>query len=204
MSRISYLIGLFILFIMIFSCSQTGKISKEFIAELNKPVNVLTDKLRFDGVYHKANNPTAKDKYLYGAVIFFNNGMAYSSGSFQSLEEFQQWHQKYGDDKKSLQLWGVYNIISDTIKAIILEPYPAGLIGAGKWYECHYNGIIKNKDSILQWHLVPPYPAVNLKAGENEWLIKHAQQPVDLYFKNVPVDKIIDPNNAWINKFRIK
>jgi hypothetical protein len=142
--------------------------------------------------------------YIYGAIIFFNNGTIYIAGSFKSLEEFQIWHQKYDGDKKSIQIWGVYNISLDTISAIIFTPYTGGVLGGKKLYESHFQGIIKSRDSILQWRLVPPYPTVNLKAGENEWLIENAKKPINLFFKNVPVDKIIDPKKAWINKYRIK
>lgn len=189
---------------LMFSCGETRKVSKEFIAKINEPINNLDNKIRFDGVYHQATHPYAIDKYIYGAIIFFDNGTVYSAGSYKSLGEFQLWHQKYGDDKKSMQIWGVYDISSDTISALIFTPYPGGLLGGEKFYECHFQGIIKNRDSILQWHLVSPFPPVNVKAGENEWLIKNAQNPINLYFKNVPVNNIIDPKKAWINKYKIK
>lgn len=27
----------------------------------------------------------------------------------------------------------------------------------------HYRGILKNRDTIVQWQMVPPYPKVNMK-----------------------------------------
>jgi hypothetical protein len=204
MRKIAYLLASPFFYLLVFSCSQTKKLSKEFITNINKQTISFNNKIRFDGVYHQVTNSKAAGMYIYGAIIFFDNNATFSAGSYKSFEEFQVWQQMYNNDKKMMPYWGVYNIISDTIRSIILQPYPGGLLGGGKLYECHFQGIIKNRDSILQWHLVAPYPSVNMKAGENEWLINHAKESVDLYFKNVPTDKIIDPNKDWINKYRTR
>jgi hypothetical protein len=184
------------------SCSNTEKVTKEFIAKLNEPNKDFKDKIRFDGGYQKTKPGSADDPYLYGSIFFFNNGMAHIAGSFRSLDEFTLWYSKYASDKSSLQYWGAFHIADDTVKAIMYVPYQDGPIGSQKLYEAHYQGILANRDSILQWHVVPPYPSIDLRAGENKWLFEHEKEAVNLYFKNVPVEKVIDPSKAWINKYR--
>lgn len=204
MRKIVPFFALSFFFLLVFSCGQTRIFTKDFITKINEPTTNLKNKIRFDGVYHEATDTNAVGMYIYGAIVFFENGATYSAGSSKSLEEFQVYYPTYKDDKNDFYLWGVYNIIYDTITAIIFTPYPGGLLGGEKLYESHFQGIIKNRDSILQWHLVPPYPQVSKRAGDNVWLINNAKEPINLYFKNVPVDKIIDPKKDWIDKYRIK
>jgi hypothetical protein len=65
-------------------------------------------------------------------------------------------------------------------------------------------GILKNRDSILQWHMILPYPDIIMDAMNNKEVFDFFKKPKDLFFTNIPAMKFVDPNKAWINKFRDK
>jgi hypothetical protein len=190
--------------LLLMACGNRQKLPAQVISMPgSKPGD--TAHVRMDGGYQlkyvkdSFSRYGEEGPYLYGAIFFFDNGAVHYAGSSSTLDNLKAWHQKY-DTKDTRLNWGVYQMASDTLKVIIFKPYPGGLLGGQKLYASHYTGIVKNRDSILQWHLTPPYPAVNLKAGENQYLIEKEKKPVNLYFKSVPVETIMNPHKTWMDK----
>jgi hypothetical protein len=97
--------------------------------------------------------------------------------------------------------WGTYEVIGDTINASIYYLYS----GSGNFYrQPNFQGIIKNKNTILDWHVVEPYPKMNksLLRQHSRELKKHQ----NLYFVPVTIKPFMDSisEKAWVNKYRNK
>ena len=91
----------------------------------------------------------------------------------------------------------------DTINAIIYLVYRAkSRIRSVQLLQSHFRGIIKNRDTIKQWQMVPPYSKTAEEFHMNESLLRYLKTPKDLYFKPMPAKKMLDPSKAWINEFR--
>jgi hypothetical protein len=212
-----------IICLLIEGCSHTEKASTNFVESLNSKkdttvVNVLSHRV-FHHIekesYHYPvdyvnGKPTryVDTPYLEQPVFFFENKICLFEASTTTLES----KDLYLLDEKSKNYyygksgWGVYDIDKDTVKAIIYIDFWGGrfFTGLRQRYLCNFQGIIKNNDTILQWRLIPPFPPINMKISYNVNYIKYLKKPLDLYYKNVPAEKIINPSKAWINKYKIK
>jgi|GEM_PF-4939235 len=108
--------------------------------------SVDTSKVRFDGVYFSDNENT-------GEIVLTNQkGVAvWGSGSSKETHncDFYQ--------KINTSFIGQFTIIGNEIFAFAPYTY----IKRGKIYFSyltHFRGEIKNKDTITNWRVVPPYP----------------------------------------------
>ena len=191
---------------------------------LNQSSSGCDNKLSFDGAYNNLsidNIQKNKDTinrnqlesnpapYLDRPVIFFKNNMVlFLYGIIRDSIEFK--NELIPLTKKNIYLynlgtWGTYNCINDTIKAIIyMDYYDSPLNGRRKKILSYFEGIIKNKDTILQWHLVKPYPSVAENYDMNKIDFEDLKKGRNLYFKNATSIAMINPEKAWINKFKIK
>jgi hypothetical protein len=195
--------------------------NRQFSALINRK---LTNKhtnhiLRFDGAYHHIDSssyhhgtdykngiPTryVDTPYLDKPLIFFENGlMALNLSLYLNDTIFAQSMERFGTQKSSfLNDWGVYQIVGDTIKAIIYKSLtgdPFSQAGAIR-YQFGFEGILVNSDTILQWQMIGPYSDVFGRGNDYEY--KVLSTPRDLYFKKAPIKELINPDNAWINDFK--
>ena len=163
-----------IIFPLLVSCVRTENASKAFIELLENP-QIPKNKINFNGAYTfiseerfsipvtDANGKTnyVDTFYLNYPIFFFENGMVMNSRViFVDTTEANLLLPKGSKYKFSYNIWGVYKISNDTITAKLFLLY----VGKGlvKYYsETNFRGIIKNKDTIIQWHMVEPYPKKN-------------------------------------------
>lgn len=191
------------------------KPNNTFKTLINKPRCNNSPKLNFNGIYsyqlessdyniginYKNGTPTKfiDTPFVNKPVFFCANGLlAFSNSLWLDSLGYLDANKKFGTQKKShLNNWGVYDISKDTIKAIIyIFSYDAG----NPMFQSNFEGVIKNSDSILNWHLVPPYHKILLKK-KNKFQFDFFTTPQNLYFKKVPIDSIINSSEAWINEF---
>ncbi|MDP4264166.1 MAG: hypothetical protein Q8941_16680 [Bacteroidota bacterium] len=145
--------------------------------------------------------------YADKPILFFSNGLvAYSYRLYFDSIGFVNNQIKFGTQEKSyINDWGVYQIEKDTIRAEIYLVFGMGLNFHGRFQRliCNFQGILKNRDTILNWHLVPPFPQ-NPTYAIDGTLFDNLKKPKDLFFKRAPISELISPENAWINKLRYK
>ena len=90
--------------------------------------------------------------------------------------------------KKNVEATGVYEIEKDTIQAIIYVNFQCNFrcnfnfYGLSKLRECHFTGIIKNKDTITQWHMAPDLAGIDTNYRVNRSVYEDLTKPTDLYF----------------------
>ena len=213
----------FVLFIIFFcSCRRlyVETPSKQFLTLLNNNnIKDFESKLNFYGVYHfidSAHYHTGTDymkgkptryvdtPYMDNPILFFKNGfIAYENALIVDSSIFF-FNVKEGINKKKtfINNWGGYQITNDTIKAIIYVELPEySIFQAGTIrIQCRFQGILLNKDTILQWHMTEPYS--DAFSGGNKLDYIFLSTPRDLYFKKAPIKELINPDNAWINDFK--
>jgi len=207
-----------LLAIVNFQCVQTEKVSTKFSQLLNSKTD--TANIQFDGVYHniskdsyhfptdyKNGTPTRyiDSPYLDQPIFFFKNRFLLYEYRTTTLEakdisltddEFQKnFYREKG--------WGVYNSSHDTINAIIYVDFLTGWLyqGVTERLQCNFQGELKN-NTIMNWRLIPPFPAFNKRYEENTNLVKLLQNGINMHYKDVPEKKMIDPSKAWINSLK--
>jgi len=138
--------------------------------------------LREDGYYNMDTQSRIKlgfdvnDKIVSPINILNSKNILYRGGSdpngdFHSIKGF-------ADLKFLHRLVGYYSIQGNKIKAMT----PLGLFIWGmrfRAFECHFEGIIKNKDTIENWHLVPPLPKADPRFNDN---FRDLFIPISYYF----------------------
>ena len=193
---------------------------KGFTTLINEKRLITNDKINFNGAYHKIEKedynhgtdyengkPTryVDTPYLGSPVFFFKNGIVgFEYALILDSSYFLQGLKKYGTGEKAYAYkWGVYQIKDDTIKAIIYITYLGRFLhGTTQLLQSNFEGHLQNKDTIIGWHLVPPYPPLAMSINENYF--KFLSTSRNLYFKKVPIEGLIDPDKVWINKYRKK
>ncbi len=141
------------------------------------------EKIRTDGMYRSINDSIIDDsgkvKLITPVRIAFSkkNGFYYETNG-----RFRNCYYNYDDidslytnfvsspcgawswDKK-MNAKSIFTVHNDTVYAYCSKEYfiPGMIIKA---YYVNYSGVIKNKDTILNFRMVPPYPEVNLKFNE--------------------------------------
>jgi hypothetical protein len=193
-----------------------------FLRILENKEGRYREKLRFDGMYdlpaeklkkpfvlNAGNNFSDTDSlyaYSYQPLIFFENGyVAWNTymASFDSLT-FNMNMRKRGIIKKGgFNNWGVYEVKNDTVNAMIYIEYGGHYFHPTLVLVTHFQGLIVDRDSILNWHMVPPYPKEINKYG-NESFLTHYSRPLNFYFKPAPISSLINPNKAWISEYKKK
>lgn len=210
---------------LFFSCRSTIYVQKPtdiFGAILRDSAKKYNQVIQYDGVYHhidetdihvdkdyeNGNPKNYADTPFIGKSIYFlesnliGSQMAACSDSNEFISRLKIYESM---ERDVINDWGVYKIEKDTIKAIIYYAYTGGNI-LGKGYTqrllTHFEGYLKNKDTIIGWHMVQPYPYPKIPFEPNSYEFNTFLKPRDLYFKKVPVDTIIDSKKVWINKYR--
>ena len=212
---------LFLLICLIsFSCRINLPIVEGYPTDLptQKVVNLLTSKsdnsiykLRFDGIYQGiiseyfiTNNGTIRDTpYVFMPLYFFENNMiAYDFTAMTSFSLFYDRASLSQREDMHLRHWGVYEVKGDTLKATIYLMLKSVRNFQGLTrMRCSFTGIIQNKDTIKDFKMISPFPETRLSENDNIYRLK---KPRDIYFKPFPVKKLVDPEKAWINKFKEK
>ena len=201
-------VSLFFIFIAISARCQV-KIINDFRRLINEPKN-LDGQLLWDGYYnnltlfssckYKANRYSPDTPASVQSIIFFKNGLLTIGTCMLTTEQLI----KIIADPKKLEKrcnylrWGTYDIINDTINAIIFINYGEGSSFLVSNFEAtHYMGIIKNKGEIVHWRAVPPYPKIETKFGQID-----ATENSTLVFHRLPEKTLIDSTKAWVNQYR--
>lgn len=125
-------------------------------------------------------------------MVYFDNTIS----PYESHEEV--WVRRYLQEARILG-WGAYEIKGDTIKASIYYNFSNPVTNNRI---ANFQGIIRNKDTILQWRLIAPYPKLRKNPRrEFDFLFKMNR---DLYFKSLPTKPFMDSvsEKAWILKYR--
>lgn len=182
--------------IFIFFCFATSQ-SAGRQKSLSKQ-NSDSARIRFDGIYNTwdtsrlaGSGERMCDVYKSLNFSFFTpNKKAYSVKGATMDYSFEEC--KFYGTLNSKD-FGEYKIIGDSIFASI----PTVFILGGMRYKqlknpAHFRGYIKNRDTILDWHIIPPYPLRMRKfiREQNAFLIT----PHVLYFmhndgiKCLPID----------------
>lgn len=180
------------LFILIcFSCGHI-KNAKPITYLTTEPLNV--SKIRFDGFYNTLDtvkityNCDAKGKtgnQIYTSinqVILYNNNIYVSPGGTVDDSPFMCEHYKWVADwnkEHKEEFFGSYTIKNDSIYAYLPVTIKTwGMIS--RKVKCNYRGYIKNKDTIVDWKIISPYPKGMSKfIRENN---KDLFEPQTLYF----------------------
>ncbi|MDJ1482936.1 hypothetical protein QNI16_20710 [Cytophagaceae bacterium YF14B1] len=140
--------------------------------------------------------------YVDQPVFFCHNGlMAYNNALYLDSAVYSYNMEHYSVQEDAFQNeWGVYTVCSDTVKATFYMTLANDkFVPVTQRTICHFEGVIQNDSTIRDWKLVPPYP----KYGpQSDFEINDMKQARTLTFKSVPIQRWIDPNNAWINRFR--
>lgn len=182
--------------LLLASCVHTDRATSNFKLMLNNSVNLNITEINLEGAYHEKNE---EGYILQKPIYFFKNGLLfYEFGNVPDSAINDKWMRKYLREKTE---WGTYNIIGDTINACIYFKY---LGGAASFRLTYFQGIIKDKETITQWHVVEPYPKMEkyLRKDYDFLFTKNT----DLYFKPLSMKPFIDSvsEKAWILKYRNK
>lgn len=179
------IIFLFFLFLFFTNCNP------DFYSHINKQPIVwelpddTSNLIRYDGIYNtydtsllfsgkKRNEEFVTD----GEVIFFNNGRTVKMNNV-TIDSIA-FHINYYKGITS-KILGIYLIKGDSI----FVHTPIFLYHRGKtikYHNVHFRGIIKNRDTILDWKMVPPYPDVDLRL--NDYLKKYTTPKMLYFIKN--------------------
>jgi hypothetical protein len=90
---------------------------------------------------------------------------------------------------------------ADTIKAIIyIDYFGKPLRHRRQLLPTYFEGILENKETIRHWRMVPPYPEIAHGYSMNEDSFEFLTTSHDLIFRPTGISKLINPNQAWINK----
>ncbi len=208
--------SLFIFCFLLFACnsSKNPKASEQFIDLMIKKKNLDDVNLNFSGFYNKDIQENAlisevivsQGKYFSeNPFFFFRNGLIFSLvGQASDSGGFSRGILKYPPTTKyGNRNWGTYDVNRDTINAMIfcqLSRNDNAQLYA--YRECHFQGLIKDSVTIVDWKLIPPYPIYSERFDKG--LIDDFINPSVLKFKKFPVKDSIDSNSVWVNDYRYK
>lgn len=159
--------------------------------------NLIVDTtiIRYDGMYNVYDTSILNSGYkanekftTINEVVFLKNGTIFRNGG-NSIDSLifgnDMWILIGTELKHSL---GEYLIIGDSIYAY--TPFQMS-IGGGRFkpFNANFSGYIKNKDTILNWRMVPPYPDVDPKL--NNYFVNDTT-PRTLYFIKNDAVKCLD------------
>jgi hypothetical protein len=196
--------SILICYLLLTSCVLTKRAPDNFLLILNQPSSKLDEKVIIDGSYTKVQKGNSFDNtFLDNPLFFFNNGLLLLFNSDNDSLGLISWMREYGTVKWSLNKWGAYEIKNDTIKAVIYINYkPKSKFIFSQLQASYFRGIVLNRDTIHQWQMIPPYPKLAVEYSPNQELFSYLKTPKDLFFKPYPITKFIDPEKAWVNKYR--
>ena len=156
-----------------------------------------TLKLNFEGAYSKAAK-TPETFYLERPVYFFKNGLVFLEGEGIGKDSLNNdlGMRKY---LKNDPVWGTYEITGDTINVSIRYIYIGGF---ASYRQTNFQGIIKDKNTIIQWHVTKPYP--KLPKYKFKDYLSFFEDTVNLYYKPLSIKSYMDSisEKIWPNKYR--
>lgn len=175
----------------IYSCSQVKELTP--FPYLHNPID--SSKIRFDGFYSAIDTTTLpngnKRSEVYTSqneVVFCLNKKQYiSNGASVSNEALTcDFYRNI-----SSELLGEFTIKGNEIYSY--SPLYFVMYGSfSKIHYAHFKGYIKNRDTIVDWKIVPPYPK-----NIGNWEINHPRNkfqfmPKTLYFVKTDAVKCLD------------
>lgn len=181
---------------------------------LSNSAKLDKSKLRFDGYYNPydttrgyiGNAPIGERitdmYYLTNFFSFYKNGLCLAKmGSYRDGAEVNSlciYNRFTEEQNKGYSEWGAYKITDDTLEILCYRHFSkrGDLL---KSYLTHYRGILKGRDSIVDFKMMPPYPHVNAKINDN---FAYEIGPQVLIFKRNPCKAYIDSDAVWLNKYR--
>jgi hypothetical protein len=172
-----FLVLSILLFYLYVEC-QPIQSYKEIIPQLFSD----TSKIRFDGFYniydttltHSGNK--RNEEYVSDHLVVFTKEDRIFRSSGVSVDSIAFSADYYRNLKPTY--FGDYSIRGDSVFAHTpIELFIRG--GRLKPFSAYFSGYIKNKDTILNWKMVPPYPDV--KPKWNQYFINDTT-PKMLYF----------------------
>ena len=170
------------------ACNTTHDAPNNMINHVFNNYTIDTCKLRDDGMYNVYdttklhNGNKVNDEFTTSReVVFLKNGKIFKSGgySIDSLIYKDEYWVRLSTEY--INLWGNYRIINDSIYAY--SPFSLS-IGGGRFkpFYANFIGYVKNKDTILNWRMVPPYPDVDPEI--NNYFINDTTPQLLYFIKN--------------------
>ncbi|GEM54931.1 hypothetical protein B0A58_02810 [Flavobacterium branchiophilum NBRC 15030 = ATCC 35035] len=180
------LFGLFLL-----SCSSYNHSNYGF--EIENCSNLNDTLVRKDGFYTEIlekGHTSVRELFFIGENVVKTNGSSYDN-------EYDRYtfYKNYKEVYKNEILKSKYCIVGKRIFAYANQSIIKDCIihACSDLIYLNFEGEIKNKDSIVNWHLVPPFPKFNKKEME---LNKDLFEPKTLIFvKSDAVKKLNNPQN---------
>jgi hypothetical protein len=163
-------------------------------------------KLKFDGLYFLIDtmpslNHSIQTKYP-SHLAFFSNGIIRVSESVTVDSHQLAWLYTTAFDRGNLpgRSYGAYAITDDTIDCYFYKML--GLHGAkARMFLVHYSGIIVGKDTIADWHMVPPYPTAPAKYNGDFYYSRRSKRYVH---QSVPAKALAKTDSIWLLKYRTR
>ncbi len=166
-------------------CSSPYKVHTIDGVDLSSIKSKTKVEIRSDGLYSlcDASTSTNSEKpvnyYIYSPLVFLND----------SVGRWKNYAGYYNDEPLRMDFYtqlgkhfeigvGRYVLSSDTLFAKL----PITLYGGGmrqQIYEAYFQGTLKNRDTIVDWHMIPPYPKANRRLNDDFDFLK---TPHMLYF----------------------
>jgi hypothetical protein len=157
----------------VLSCGSVYKVRDIEGMNIDSLTVVASALSRFDGLYSLYDttllggcHQRSYEHYeMYSPLIFLNNrNLLWANGGGSQNEVFLKI-----DSYKQVRFpeqEGVYRINKDTIWAKL----PVTLVKRGslmRSYMACFKGNFKNQDTILDWHMIPPYPNANRRLNDD-------------------------------------
>ena len=169
----------------IFQSCRTSQPTPNNLENITKEFSIDTNRIRFNGIYNtydtslthrgdRSNEISVTDVF----IVFIKKNKIFRDGccTIDSIAFQPEFY------KRLDSAWiGTYMIKRDSIFAYI----PTGLYkygGMTRTLNANYSGYIKNRDTIIDWKMVPPFPDVNPKANGN--FIYHTTPRMLYFIKN--------------------
>lgn len=178
---------LFFSIVCFFSCTKVPE-TKTYMIPRNVDVKD-TSQVYFSGFYNTVND--VDEKYFsLREVVFCKNGKIkiWNGASYNQEALTCDFYKKVSKNQ-----FGSFAISQNVIDAYL----PVVVIKRGMVYKtlnAHYQGYIKNRDTIINWKIVPPFPK---EVGKWEVMLENNKKlfsPQTLYFVKTDAVKCLQKN----------
>lgn len=177
----------------------------DLVRLLNKERSQANVILCGNGFYENAApqkiKTTSKGKYYAADPLYFygNNVVLYQRGLAADSAGYADYFLRSDPAKGDLARHsGAYEISRDTLKVILIRLFNNNHSQKYKYGICYYQGIIKNKDSIVDWKMVAPFPPFSEEFNH----IEKEKIPSTLIFRSFPAKNRLDSNKVWVNDYK--
>jgi hypothetical protein len=170
---------------------------KELLRVLRHPMPNAVSKPRFDGIYEVDRTNDIHSIVFTNPAIFFENGIidAHTGGNVNYQWLVDGYTRRLG---KPFMRFGAFEMLGDTINAYFFTAL-SKRADVLDWYAVHFNGILKDRNTIVNWHMVPPFPAQPFLPGGK---LEFPTAPATLVFKPHPVQHLLDMHSLWLEQYR--